>query len=96
MPYLVPAGENLLGPGRAGAPRLSSPEVLERGLDAIFGKQNDVAVGPSNVRDLRDGAYLELEVAVVLRNHFYDYAVSKGEYAIARWVDAAGNTEAAG
>ncbi|MGG6240959.1 caspase family protein [Nodosilinea sp. AN01ver1] len=88
VPYLVLAGENLVD--EAGYKRLNrlAQKVLDTSLDAIFGEQNDVAVGLSSLRTVRRGGYPEnkLKVIPLPCNHFQYFSHPKGRKAIREWL----------
>ena len=86
VPYLVLAGENVLDEAaRARFDRIAQ-KVLDRGLDTLFGEQNDVAIGLTSLREVRGGAYAELTVHVLPCDHFSYFATPQAMDVIRRWV----------
>lgn len=83
VPYLVLAGENQSDGKKNRLDRIAH-KVLDKGLDAIFGEQNDLVVGLSSMRNLRGGMYPNLKVEVLSCDHFHYYVVPEGQQAIKR------------
>lgn len=82
VPYLVLAGENLPDvEERSRLDRLAH-KVLDKGLDTLFGEQNDIAVGLSSLRDVRGGSYPKLKMQVMPCDHFQYYSFPQGQQAI--------------
>jgi len=86
VPYLVLAGENLLDEGEQNRLDRLAHKVLDQSLDAIFGEQNDVAIGVSSMRSVRRGAYPRLKVEELPCDHFHYFATPQGREAVKRWV----------
>jgi hypothetical protein len=89
VPYLVLAGTNsaVAGTGADGdrARRLAA-KTLDRSLDALFGEQNDVVIGLSSMRGMRNGAYPRLTVVELPCDHFTYFWADTGGKAIREWL----------
>jgi hypothetical protein len=86
VPYLVLAGENQPSDEeRSRLERLAS-KVLDETLDAIFGEQNDLAVGLSSLRDVRGGSYPGLRAEILPCDHFHYYVAPEAKRAIKDWL----------
>lgn len=86
VPYLVLAGTNTLDPAeRSRLERLAS-KVLDSSLDALFGEQNDIAIGLSSLEQVRLGRYARLTVQELPCDHFSYFAYEPSLNAVQRWV----------
>jgi pimeloyl-ACP methyl ester carboxylesterase len=85
VPYLVLAGKNLPDPQRGRFNRLAQ-KVFGKTLDAIFGEDNDTAIGLSSLRGVRGEAYPRLTIEELPCDHSGYYVIPEGRDAIMRWV----------
>jgi hypothetical protein len=85
VPYLVLAGENLPDPAERSRLNRLAHKVLDSGLDAMFGEQNDIAIGLSSMQGLRGGDYPNLTTAVLPCDHFHYFVLPEGQQAIKCW-----------
>jgi pimeloyl-ACP methyl ester carboxylesterase len=85
VPYLVLAGTNLPDPLLSRYNRLAH-KVFDKTLDAIFGEENDTAIGLSSMRGVRDEAYPRLKIEELPCDHSGYYVIAEGRDAIKRWV----------
>jgi pimeloyl-ACP methyl ester carboxylesterase len=85
VPYLVLAGKNLPQEQMARLNRLAH-KVLDTSLDAIFGEDNDTAIGLSSLRGVRAETYPLLTIAELPCNHsaYFDHPESRE--AVKEWV----------
>jgi pimeloyl-ACP methyl ester carboxylesterase len=86
VPYLVLAGENVLHEQVQHRLRRLAQKVLDTTLDAVFGEQNDIAVGISSMQGVRGGAYPHLKVAILPCDHFHYFDIPQSLEAIKQWM----------
>ncbi len=85
VPYLVLAGKNLPDELASRFNRLAY-KVFDTTLDAIFGEDNDTAIGLSSLRGVRGEAYPKLTIKELPCDHSGYYVISQGREAIREWV----------
>jgi pimeloyl-ACP methyl ester carboxylesterase len=85
VPYLVLAGKNLPQEQVDRLNRLAH-KVLDTSLDAIFGEDNDTAIGLSSLRGVRAETYPRLTIKELPCNHsgYFDHPESRE--AVKEWV----------
>jgi pimeloyl-ACP methyl ester carboxylesterase len=85
VPYLVLAGKNLPKEQVARLNRLAH-KVLDMSLDAIFGEDNDTAIGLSSLRGVRAETYplLTIKELPCDHSHYFDHPESRE--AVKQWV----------
>jgi len=86
VPYLVLAGENLPDPEERNRLDRLARKILDKGLDAMFGEQNDIAVGLSSLRGVRGGSYPRLRTEILPCDHFHYYVAPEAKQAIKDWL----------
>jgi hypothetical protein len=87
VPYLVLAGENIVDSDQQNRWRRLAHKVLDRGLDTLFGEQNDLVVGLSSLGGVRGGAYAPLTVHTLSCNHFNYYDFPEARAVIREWIN---------
>jgi hypothetical protein len=88
VPYLVLAGENVQDEAQRSRVDRLAKKVLDRGLDALFGEQNDVAIGLSSLEQVRGGSYPRLTVRDLPCDHFSYFSIQEGLQAVDQWLTA--------
>jgi hypothetical protein len=86
VPYLVLAGENLADAQDGGRMARIAHKLLDKGLDALFGEQNDAVVGLSSMMAVRDGTYPNMTLKKVSCDHFHYFEDAETLQQIASWV----------
>jgi pimeloyl-ACP methyl ester carboxylesterase len=86
VPYLVLAGRNLPVDLKGRFDRLAH-KVFDKTLDALFGEDNDTAIGLSSLRGVRGEAYPLLTIRELPCDHSGYYMIAEGREAIRQWME---------
>ncbi|HYP38955.1 MAG TPA: hypothetical protein VEX13_01215, partial [Chloroflexia bacterium] len=88
VPYLVLAGENLVDAQGGGRMARIAHKVLDKGLDALFGEQNDAVVGLSSMMAVGNGTYPLVTLKRLSCDHFHYFEDAEALQQIVSWVAA--------
>ncbi len=80
--YLVLAGKNK----DDGKLQNIALKVLDKGLDTLFGEDNDVAIGLSSLRGVRKETYPKLQINEFECDHFSYWALPEAQETIKTWL----------
>jgi len=93
VPYLVLAGEYQPDVVEANRLRRFAERILDRGMDGIFGEENDLAIGRSSMWGLRGatyprggGSYPRLTIQALACDHSGYFSLPAGQAAILAWL----------
>jgi hypothetical protein len=86
VPYLVLAGENLVDAQDGGRVARIAHKLLDKGLDTLFGEQNDAVVGLSSMIAIRNGTYPAVTLKKVSCDHFHYFEDAETLQHIVSWL----------
>jgi pimeloyl-ACP methyl ester carboxylesterase len=85
-PYLVLAGLNKRQDQAAGQAERIAVKLLDQGLDAFYGEDNDIVIGKHCMTDMRMGTYPLLTVQTLSCDHGAYFVDTAGRETITTWV----------